>query len=122
MTHLDVYVAELADGPDPLYWPGTTWSGNTAGRIGPYFPPAAGYGQPFFELRRRIENGKYKGKRIDWGAWATVMSKGQILDFVVERYEIIDGAEIGDEKLRTLLAFVRALPDDKRYALIAEEL
>lgn len=128
MTYLDVYVAELADGSDPLDWPGSTWSGNSAKGITECFPPASGYGQPFFRLRENIERGEYKGKQIDWGAWAAILTKQQILTFIDDNYRgnewYTNPTKAPDlyEKLQAIVECVRSLPDGKSYALIAEEL
>jgi hypothetical protein len=125
MPYCDVYVGGLSQGPDPLDWGGPFGIGNTPARLSPFFPPAIG--RPFSALIAKIKSQELEGKQIDWGAWAALVSRQQILDFIDEQYR-------GDRTysdpayaphlypaLGQLRALVAALPDE-RFALVALEL
>ena len=119
MPLTDVYVAST---DDPVLVEGR--EGLPAG-LGPGFPPCGG--QPFLLVLRRIKEGTYRGRQVDWGAWCAEVSKGQILDLVRECYEG-DRTYLDPEYLPHLyplmapfLEFIRGLDDQATYALIAFE-
>jgi hypothetical protein len=125
MPYCDVYVGQLSAGPDPLDWGGPFGIGNTPPRLTPLFPP--GSGRPFSTLVSKIKEDELPGKQIDWGAWAAIVSRQQILDFVDEVYR-------GDRTysdpthsphlypaLGQLKQLIAAL-DDGPFALVALEL
>lgn len=67
MTYCDVYLGRLDD--LSFSWDGGGWSGNVPIRRSPFFPWAGlGY-VAFFRVIERIEEGKYDGRRTDWGGW-----------------------------------------------------
>ncbi len=74
-----------------------------------------------------IDAGLLKGKRLDWGAFAAVTTKQQILNFVDELYR--DDPTYSDPhymphlypKLRELLDVLNGLSDGE-YALVGVEL
>ena len=125
MTYLDVYVGELADGPDPLDW-GGDWSGNTPKKGGPFFPPT-GSGKAFWLIKEAVEQKQLPGKEIDWGAWAAIVSKDYILKFIDDLYRGDGWYEEPTEmphlyaQLENVREYVRSLPDDRQYALVACE-
>jgi hypothetical protein len=83
---------------------------------------------PFSRLIKKISDGEIPGRQVDWGAWAAKVSKRDILDFIDEVYH--DDQWYSDPKLmphlyenmQRLLAYVRSLPDDGFFALVACEL
>src|ERR1035437_2205434 len=130
MTYRDVFIGELSDGADPLDW-GGNWNGNVPQAVSTTFPPHGGGmlgGLPFSQLQDRISSGKFQGKQVDWGGWAAKVTRQEILDFIAEVY-------LGDEwytdpklmphlyqNMQTLIAYVRGLPEDRAFALVATEL
>lgn len=82
---------------------------------------------PFRCLIKKISDGDFPGKQVDWGAWVAKVSKRDILDFIDEVY--LDDQWYSDPKLmphlyenmKSLLAYVRSLPDDLFFALVACE-
>ncbi len=125
MTYTDVWIGELANGDDPLDW-GGDWNGNTPRKaLRPRFPPCGGTYEPFRTVVNRIENNILKGKQVDWGAWAAVVTKQEIVALIDGLYgtdPAYSSLEHLCEKLATVRAAVQALPDDGRYALVADEL
>src|SRR5262249_56196843 len=127
MTYHDVYIGRLAEGRDRVDWGGDPRIGNTARSLpGTLFPPNLGHA--FRLLVAKIEHGKLPGKQVDWGAWAAIVSKNDIIAFIEEAYA-------GDRtysdpnymphlypKLHELLAVVGAFAEDERLALVASEL
>jgi hypothetical protein len=134
MSQCDVYIGRLSNGDDPLDWGRDPRVGNTPSVIdGTWFPPTSrgtrgiSFGA-FFQLIEKIEGGHLPGKQIDWGAWAAIVSKADIIAFINEAYQ-------GDRtysdpnymphlypKLQELLGVVRELPDGERFAPVACEL
>ena len=97
---------------------------NAPKRQSPFFPTGS---VAFRELNKRISEGVYEGRRIDWGAWFAKVSKQQIKDFMSDMYD--DGScldrDYSDHIKKNyleLIAFVDELDDDGEYALTASEL
>lgn len=128
--YLDVYISWL----DNYDWDGGDWNiGNAPGRWSPFFPPTCNGKSPFSEVKKRLEEGKYKGQQVDWGCWVVVATKKEILEFIADMY-----GERGKDFLARyseefysymrkqmcgLLDFVdNKLEDGKEYALVASEL
>jgi hypothetical protein len=129
MTFRDVYIGKLAEGPNPLDW-GGDWNGNLPSVTSPYFPPHGAGSQaehPFFQLTSRITDGRFPGDQVDFGGWAAKVSKTEILDFIAEVYRgddwYTDRKSMPHlyDQFQKLLSYVRALPDDGLYALVASE-
>jgi hypothetical protein len=126
ITFRDVSIGKLSDAADPFDW-GGDWNGNTPTEGSPFFPPT-GNPLPFDRLLDKIWKGEFPGRQVDWGAWAAKVTKRQILAFIPECYG--DTNRGGNPKVmehlygafEELMAYVRALPDDGSYALVAEEL
>jgi hypothetical protein len=127
MTLTSVYVGSLADGPDPLDWGGDPNIANAPKRrLTPRFPPVrAGSPDPRSTVVEQIKTGEYHGRQVDWGAWAALVTKADIVALVEQLY----GADpyLGyPEHLRQPMdefrSAVTALADNTRYALIADEL
>ena len=125
MPFLDVYVGCLGTGDDPLDWGGEYNLGNIPHCLkGTLFPPSS---RSFSLLTRKIRDGKFQGKQVDWGAFAANVSKSDILAFIEEvyaadpTYKTPDHAPHLYPKLQELLDAIHALPDDERFALVAEE-
>jgi len=121
MTYRDVYIAELADGADPLDW----GDGKIAPRISPLFPQG---GAAFSRLFHKVYGREYPGT-IDWtGAFATRVSKQQIFDFIEETYGGNDWYTDAARnpylyvEMQTLMDCVKSLPDDKFFALMGSEI
>jgi type I restriction enzyme M protein len=95
--------------------------------LSPYFP-AEVRGLPFFRLIEKISSGAFSGKQVDWGGWAAKVSKQDILDFIAEVYcgqEWYADPKVMPhlfESMQTLMAYVRSLPEDGTFALVATEL
>lgn len=126
MTYTDVWVGELAEGKDPLDWGGEWRIGNTPAKsLCSSFPPSSsGRLEPFSTVVDLIKTGVFAGKQVDWGAWAAVVSKQDILALLDDLYGT-DPSYSCLEHLCEQLAGVRvamqALPSDGRFALIADE-
>jgi hypothetical protein len=127
---LDVYIGELSSAPDPLDW-GGDWNGNVPDAKSTMFPPHGGgmmAEYPFSQLIEKISNGKLPGKQVDWSGWAAQVTKQEILEFIDEVYRgdqwYIDPKLMPHlyENMQNLMAYVRSLPEDGAFALVATEL
>jgi hypothetical protein len=82
---------------------------------------------PFSQLIDRISSGKFQGKQADWGGWTAKVTKQEILDFIAEVYQgdewYIDPKVMPHlyENMQALMAYVRSLPEDRAFALVAME-
>src|ERR1700742_4577697 len=129
MPYTDVYLGPLSTGADPLDWGGEKrpvafrpYPSSTYVFFPPANPPA------FFNLFGKIKSGQVQSRQIDWGCWATKMSKQDILDFIAEVYSNVRYPQetpanpADDWKLRLddLVAFVNALQDG-HFAMVAIE-
>jgi hypothetical protein len=83
---------------------------------------------PFSQLIDRISSGKFQGKQVDWSGWAAKVSKLEILNFIAEVYRgdewYIDPQVMPHlyQNMQTLMDYVRSLPEDGTFALVATEL
>ena len=127
MTYWDVYIGGLDD-PD-FSWGSEAQEGEPPKRLSPFFPstgrsgPTGARGFPreypggvFGELVGAIEEGRFEGRKVDWGAWVAAVTKEEIEAFVEERY-----GKREDDALRELRAYVASLRAGGRYALVAAE-
>ena len=114
MTFYDVYIGNR--------------SGN---RISPLFPPTPGgrmEDRPFWQVIRRIDDGRFNGKQVDWGAWEAEVSKKAIRQFVDDLYSGHDWYLPGSPMPHLLKSFeelkeiVDNLEPGKQYTLVACEL
>ncbi len=122
LTYTDVYVGELSEGDNPLDWGGVHGVGNEPKKdVTPLFPFAPGLGvyEPFSTVRLRILDGTYKGEQIDWGGWAAVVTKTQIVALLEELYG--PPHPEADAAIAALHKAVQALDGERRYALTAVE-
>ena len=118
--YLDVYVGYFDDTFD---WDGYSTVGNAPKRRSPFFPSGR---EAFRELKRRIKEGVYEGRQVDWGAWVAKVNKQQIFDFVADMYAVdmtVSRARLTPLKgtLTELLVFVENLDPTIDYALVASE-
>ena len=116
MTFHDVFIGSLED-PD-FHWDGGDWNGNIPSMLTPRFPSSW---WDFLEVLRRIEEGVYEGKQVDWGAWVAKVDKQQITEFLDERLAasaIHTGMTQSMQDVRTP---IEGLESDKLYALVACE-
>lgn len=120
VTYYDVYIGNLEDDSGAFSFEGGDWSGNSPPVIVPLFPPATGYGEPFFTLKERIHSRRYEGRQTDWGCWVAKVFKSEIRDFIHEVYRI-PPESAAPRYLKELLAIVETLDDTKVYGLVARE-
>ena len=127
MSFCDVYIGRT---DDPSFIAGrNTHDGSVPTRRSPLFPPAK---HPFYgafgHFHDRLKDGRFVGEKTDWAGRVVPATKGQMEAFVSEIYD-------GDvtyspttqfpwllNQLNELRAFVVALEDDGRWALVATEL
>ena len=127
MTFYDVYVGAPSDGDDPLDWGGDPSVGNSPTAISPCFPPSGGHGEAFWLLKGKIDRGEFSGKQVDWGAWAALVSKQQIREFIEETYRgqswYTNSSPMPHlyKRKQELAAIVQALPEDGQFVLVASE-
>jgi len=128
MTFRNVYIGDLADGPDPFDWGGDWNIGNCPPVKSPHFPhPGGGMtGEHRHSLVIvGIRDGRFEGQHVDWGASVAKVSKAEILKFIAEVY----GDEDANRSLlphqyviyQQLMEFVRNLSATAHYALVANE-
>ena len=115
--YLDVYVGFFDGSFDENDYSNI---GNSPKRQSPFFPDGS---FAFRELKKRISDGAYVGKQVDWGAWVAKVSKQQIKDFMSDMYSGSNDFEPHIKKdYLELIAFVDELDDEGEYALTASEL
>ena len=123
MTYRDVYIGALSTGSDP-FDSGGDWNGNLPGRLSPWFPRGA---EACNRLIQNISDGKFPGKQVDFSGWVAKVTKQDILDFIDEVHR--DDKWCSDpnlmphiyEKMQSLMMYVRSLPEDGFFALVADE-
>lgn len=94
--------------------------GNVPKRKSPFFPNG---GFASGVLREKIETGALMGEQVDWGAWAALVNKAQILAFMDELYSKEKQKKYGlENEYGELKKFVEKLSDDEKYVLVASEL
>ncbi|MGG3563154.1 hypothetical protein ABES03_16300 [Neobacillus rhizosphaerae] len=112
---VEVFVGDLDD-PNFNYVKGN-WNGNCPKRISVFFPSAY---KLFFEIINKIDGGQLEGKQTDWGSWTAPLYPEEIIEVMKEYY--------GDEKysleqsIREIVNFLKDLPQDKKYGLVACEM
>jgi hypothetical protein len=120
-----VYVGRLDDGR--FRWEGGNWDANFPSHITRDFPTIGRESKEFWELRRRIESGRYEGKQTDWGCWVARVKRAEILAFIQDMYGHQPGADDdvlprqADQSLEEIVRRVRALDPETLYALVAYE-
>ena len=114
MTFYDVYIGN-----------------RSGGRISPLFPPAPGgtmEDKPFWRVIRGIEQGRFRGRQVDWGSWEAKVSKRTIKQFVDDVYPGYESREPDSYgpnspgSVEELREFVDNLEPGKQYTLVAAEL
>ncbi|WP_100398739.1 hypothetical protein [Bacillus sp. FJAT-44742] len=76
---LDVYIGTLDD--SIFSYKGGNWSGNTPKKISPWFPEGH---KAFSLLLEKIKNNEFRGKQVDWGGWAAIITSDIICLFLNE--------------------------------------
>ena len=126
MSYLDVYIGfskgySLTPDPDKFN------IGNTPKCQSPFFPDGS---TAFRRLVKKIDSKAFQGAQVDWGAYAAIVTKEQILSFMEELYppewqekkrEFNKMCGVPDE-YGELKDFVEALSEDEKYILVASEL
>ena len=111
MPYCDVFIANVNDGS--CVWDEETmvkkWRGNLPRRVS----PLAGPHSVFFSLLHKIQNKVYYGKQLDWGAYAAIVTKKEIEDFIEECGEVGVKPEFK--------MFVTTLDPHNMYFLVASE-
>jgi hypothetical protein len=115
MTQYWAYVGESGPGG------GLDWGGDLSGNI-----PAGGWlvdlGPPaFWAIVKLVRDGRYDGRKVDWGAWALKVNGPGLRDVLTGIY--------GPERiaapaspLRDYLALADELGEDRFVAFVAAEL
>jgi hypothetical protein len=122
---LDVYISDL-EGYD--FDGGDFRIGNSPGRWSPFFPQPIGGSRHFWEIKDRVEDGRYKGRQVDWGCWVAVVTKKDILAFIADIYGergkgfLAHYSDFNNDNMYELLNFIDKLEDGKEYLLAASEL
>jgi hypothetical protein len=76
----------------------------------------------------RISSGRFQGKQVDWGGWVAKVKKQEILDFIAEVYrgnEWYTDPKVMPhlyQNMQALMVYVRSLPEEGTFALVASEL
>ena len=126
MSYLDVYIG-FTEGYSFEHDPKKYQMGNIPHKQSPYFPDGS---TAFRRLVNKIEAGTFKGEKVDWGAYAAVVTKAQIVGFMEEMYtpewqekkkEFNKVVGLADE-YGPLKEFVDTLSDTEQYILVACEL
>lgn len=106
----EVFLGEL--GPaEALDWGGDPDVGNVPRRIGAIFPRGTA-SDPFDVFAEWYAQGRFTGRRVDWGACAAVVTPRDVHAFLVACYGR-DGIP------PAIVQTVAALDPDRRYALVA---
>ena len=129
---LDVYICGLSSdewGTDRNF--GKTPFTHGCGGLSPFFPFTFNR-RHFWEIKHRVEDGRYKGRQVDWGSWEAVVTKKDILEFIADMYGERGKDYLAKydkeylsfkrEQMYELLDYVDKLEDGKEYALVASEL
>jgi hypothetical protein len=126
VSHLNVYIGDVAAGPDALDWGAQESRARLPGRKSPYFPPCDG--RAYLRAVEKIEQGLLDGRKLDRGIFAAKVTKRQVLDFIGEVYDrdpLYRDPGVAPRHsawLGELRAAVRGWPGDGCFALIACEL
>ncbi len=122
MTYYDVYIGFLDD-PE-FSWGKAGQDGRLPSAKSPLFP---GSSDEFFDIINFIENGEFKGEKVDWGGWVAIVTKAQIIEFIDKHFSQNwinnnkNGLEHLNDKLTQIKEFVNNLEEYKEYALVACE-
>ena len=125
---LDVYISEL-EGYD---FDGDFRIGNSPGPWSEFFPQPSGGSRHFYEVKRRVDDGRFKGRQVDWGCWVAIVTREQIWEYVadiygerfkdlLERYTEESYAHLR-KSINELMDFIDKLEDGKEYLLAASEI
>lgn len=126
MSFLDVYIG-FSEGYSLTPDPDKFNIGNTPKCQSPFFPNGS---TAFRRLVEKIDSQAFHGAQVDWGAYAAIVTKVQILSFMEELYppewqektrEFNNRVGLPDE-YGNLKDFVEALSEDEKYILVASEL
>ena len=117
MTQCAVYVGDLED--PGFQWEGGNWSDNIPKRISPEFPPMRGNYNGTYHAWIRENN--IQCKITDFGGWVALVSKLEILKFIYWAYSDDEELPWVVNELPKIIGFIKTLPDDRKYGLIATE-
>ncbi len=126
MSYLDVYIG-FSEGYSWTPDPDKFQIGNAPKRQSPFFPDGS---TAFRRLVEKINSKVFHGEQVDWGAYAAIVTKEQILSFMEELYppewqektiEFNKCVGLPDE-YGELKDFVETLSNDEKYILVASEL
>ena len=110
----EVFVGELGE-HSALDWGGDPEKGNVPKRVGPLFPMRAAIIDPHRQVLNWIASGRLRGRRVDWGALAAIVTVRDLREFIVASY----GADRMPSELTALLL---ELDPKRQYALVASAL
>ena len=122
---LDVYISEL-EGYD--FDGGDFRIGNSPGPWSDFFPQPSGGSRHFYEVKRRVDDGRFKGRQVDWGCWVAIVTKEEILGYIADIYGergkdfLARYSDCANDSMYELLDFIDKLEDGKEYLLAASEL
>ncbi|MBM0206180.1 hypothetical protein JNW90_26570 [Micromonospora sp. STR1s_5] len=112
MTFIDMYIGKLSDREDPL-----DHGGVPPPPLSDHFPP-----DPTGSRFGSVKNHWMSERQTDWGSWAGIVSKAQILAFMRDIYgtEPLPSA-YWHERLLALRRLTETLSDTEAYALVLIE-
>ena len=113
---VDVFIGYLDD-PD-FHWDGGDWNGNIPHRKSPFFPNAS---QSFSAVIKKIKEGKFEGKKVDWGGFVAKLTTDEIEQFLDEQNQN-DANEWTQNTIKEIKEFLHTLDKNKQYALVACEI
>jgi hypothetical protein len=121
--HLDIYVGNLDC--EGFKWEGGNWNGNVPRRESDFFP----FGHSsFYKLLKKIDDGIFDGKQVDWGGWVARLTPKEIELFLDECHADVklslDNEEtlsLLDDKINLIRDFLYRLDQTKKYALVGTE-
>jgi hypothetical protein len=124
VTYYDAYITSAHDvgGFDQH----ADQAGGTAPVRSPLFP---GGTEAFFAIRDAAKSMEVDGIQIDWGSWAILMTRDEIIAFLARiygppgHYEAQHAGTLQHlaDKMQALRDFVLGLPPGERFAVVAEE-
>lgn len=121
--YLDVHIGRMDD--DEFVANRDTPSGAVPKALSPLFPDGH---RAFWEVKRRLHDGRLTGGATDWAGWVAPASKEVIAAVFRDLYT--DRPDYGPDtsyphlrqQMEALGAFIDAIDDDGQWALVATEL